>query len=438
MKQKEQEETSVLETSPAGVAKSLTRRQFIQLTAGAAVVVGTGIAGSALAAGKPKLDTPDISCGTSTANTIKLHICAGASGAAAGFSVQWMTRTAFEDNGNAWYLSDDPRLCKASFSGNANQSNWNLGPGDCVDVVIGGLNDADPGVSFTCNDPLKCETRYVFRVFAHNVPKGSGKSDFTGDLECTTAACLSPAGWLDGDFCTKSQGYYGGNGMAGRATLIGCYGGDPTGATCTSTAGNTIITIGGGTYTYTWTTTGTCVDLDNNPNKVFWLDDGINAVRQAIGGGGNSGYFTADGSNATSMGSGGGLASQTAALTLNIALSGAACSGFASALGIGGYGNAKLCNFEEGDYFQNSGNPISAATAALLNTQTVNDVLAATNAYLGGNGAIPVPYGLANAGVLNELISQLNLAFDGSYTDAGNVEHECGGMSAFAESHLCP
>ena len=134
--------------------------------------VGLGTMGSVLSAKAAgpgtKYDTPTISCpATPDDNTIELTVCAGASGAPAGFSIQWMTCADYAANGKAWYASDDDRLCKASFSGNANRTNWNLGPGACINVVIGGLNDADPGVSFTCNDPLECETCYVFRVFAH-------------------------------------------------------------------------------------------------------------------------------------------------------------------------------------------------------------------------------------------------------------------------------
>jgi hypothetical protein len=154
-----------------------------------------------------------------------------------------------------------------------------------------------------------------------------------------------------------------------------------------------------------------------------------------MGGGGASGYFTVNGSNTTSMGNGGGLASQTAALTLNIAITGTGqCANTGCQGGLASsYGTAVLCNLVQGSTFQNSGTPISAATATALNGQTVAQVLAATNAYLGGNGLVPVPYGLANAGALNELVSALNLAFHDPVGVCG-----CGSMSAFAESHLCP
>src|SRR6185369_7840012 len=63
------------------------------------------------------LDAPVISCVSSTDASITIRVCAGASGAPAGFSVQWMLKSDYDVYG--W--SDDPAntvsFCKASFSG---------------------------------------------------------------------------------------------------------------------------------------------------------------------------------------------------------------------------------------------------------------------------------------------------------------------------------
>jgi hypothetical protein len=40
---------------------------------------------------------------------------------------------------NTWFDSDDARLCKASFSGNANLSRYNLLPGQCVIIRVGDI-----------------------------------------------------------------------------------------------------------------------------------------------------------------------------------------------------------------------------------------------------------------------------------------------------------
>jgi hypothetical protein len=393
---------------------------------------------------KPKMDTPVIACGPPDDNTETLSVCAGLTGAPAGFSVQWITCAALADGpdgipGNTddgtWPLSDSEFLCKASFSGNANGSNWDLGASDCASVVIGGLNDTDPGVSFNCNDPLACQTCYVYRAFAH-ADSTLRRSDFTTNLECTTADCELPH-VKDGDFCTRSQGFFG-SGNASRDAMIACFGGDPTGVACTSTAGTSLVTIGGGTYTYTWTTTGTCVDVQPG-GGIFLMDSGLANLRKALGGGGDSSYFTANGTNAITMGTGGGLASQTAALTLNVGTCGTSLCGPNGGASGGGaaYAAVKLCNFAAGDAFKIDDTPISQATADALNGQTVADVLAAANAYLGGNGAA-LPYGLGNAADLNELVANLNLAFDLKDWDGDGIEDcACGGMTAFAEDHIC-
>src|SRR5215204_1405649 len=70
---------------------------------------------------KTKMDVPTITCTQgSTQVSISLEVCAGATGTPAGFSIQWMTKAAFDANGGVWLASDDLALCKASFSGNAN------------------------------------------------------------------------------------------------------------------------------------------------------------------------------------------------------------------------------------------------------------------------------------------------------------------------------
>jgi hypothetical protein len=146
------------------------------------------------------MDTPTISCGTATQASINIQVCAGATGAPADFSIQWMTEADYIANGNAWYLSDDPRLCKASFSGNANLSRYNLGAGECVTVNVGEFL-FDEGASTNCVNALECGTKYVFRAFAH-ANSSLNRSDFTANLTCSTLECGSEGG------CTFTQGYW--------------------------------------------------------------------------------------------------------------------------------------------------------------------------------------------------------------------------------------
>lgn len=148
-----------------------------------------------------KMSTPQMSCAGATQASSTLHVCGGATGAPAGFSVQWMRAADYAANGNAWYSADDPRLCKASFSGNANASRYDLGPGECVAVNLGDLL-FDNGASTNCPAALACGTDYVFRSFAHATSRLS-RSSFTADLSCSTLACGQPGGG-----CTNPPDYW--------------------------------------------------------------------------------------------------------------------------------------------------------------------------------------------------------------------------------------
>ena len=153
-------------------------------------------------AGKPappatKMSLPTITCGDSTQTSINVTVCAGATGAPAGFTIQWETAADFAlhgwSDGNATY-------CDASFSGNANLSRYNLAPNTCVTVDVGEFL-FDNGASTTCPLALSCGTSYVFRAFAH-ANSSLQRSDFTGNLTCSTLPCGSGGG------CTLTQGYW--------------------------------------------------------------------------------------------------------------------------------------------------------------------------------------------------------------------------------------
>lgn len=176
----------------------VSRRTFFRL----ATAVGAVAAGAVpvLAQAKPKYATPTISCGGNTQTSISITVTAGASGAPAGFSLQWMTAADYAANGDNWYLSDDSRLCKASFSGNANLSRYNLSPNQSVTVNVGEFL-FDNGASSNCGEALVCGTEYVFRAFAHADNKGN-RSDFTANLTCSTLPCGHS------NTCTLTQGYW--------------------------------------------------------------------------------------------------------------------------------------------------------------------------------------------------------------------------------------
>lgn len=130
--------------------------------------------------------------------------------------------------------STSPSYCAASFSGVPGCSNYNLGANACVNVTLGDLFDAC-GASGGCGD-LECGTQYVFRAFAHNVPGGANRSDYSNTANCSTLPCAGDQG------CTLTQGYWKTHGPDG------CRTGNNTNNWPQSALDNA-LTIGGITYT---------------------------------------------------------------------------------------------------------------------------------------------------------------------------------------------
>ena len=147
------------------------------------------------------LDAPTLAATSSTQTSITLMVCAGASGALAGFSVQWMSRTDFDLTGWPANPDIDPAVCKAGFSGNAHLSRYNLLANECVTINIGDLL-FDEGASSNCITELSCSTDYVFRAFAHATSTRS-KSNFSTAVFASTLGCANSGGG-----CTYTQGYW--------------------------------------------------------------------------------------------------------------------------------------------------------------------------------------------------------------------------------------
>ena len=160
------------------------------------------LATSAVAAPpKPRMATLTISTANASQASVDITVTAGlTTGAPAGFSLQWMTAADYTANGGVWYASDSLALCKASFSGNANLSNYNLAPGESVTVNVGDFL-FDNGASTNCAQELVCSTGYVFRAFAH-ADSTRARSDFTTTLSASTQSC-TPV-----NNCTLTAGYW--------------------------------------------------------------------------------------------------------------------------------------------------------------------------------------------------------------------------------------
>ena len=198
----------------------LARRSFLRLAAGGAGSLGVmafGLAAcggggtdvpaapteSALRVGslggpKPALDTPTIACASATQSSITIRFTAPASGAPAGFSLQWMKKADFLLYG--WSPADATLLCAAGFSGNANLSRYDLAAGESVDVVVGDFL-FDNGASTDCMTPLECGVAYVFRAFSHATSSYMRSAD-TATLEASTLPCTQVQA------CTYTQGYW--------------------------------------------------------------------------------------------------------------------------------------------------------------------------------------------------------------------------------------
>jgi hypothetical protein len=159
------------------------------------------------------LDVPAITCVSSTPSSITLHICAGASGAPGGISIQWETCADFNGSGGH-FDSGDGSYAAISLSGVCPSSNWALGPNQCRDVTINASTviNENAGACGASGNPadLLCNTCYVFRAFAHQDPGpgGCNQSGFSATAQCTTAPCPT------GD-CTLTWGYWKTHGPAG-------------------------------------------------------------------------------------------------------------------------------------------------------------------------------------------------------------------------------
>lgn len=151
---------------------------------------------------KTALDALTLTQANKTGTSIQVTLTAGASGAPAGFSLHWMSKTDFIKYG--WAKADSAAsFCSAGFSGVPGCSGFNMGSNKAVTVSIGDNLFDDCGVSSSCADQaLKCGTEYVFRAFAHNDPRsGLGKSIWSNDLTASTLDCETTA-------CTFGQGYW--------------------------------------------------------------------------------------------------------------------------------------------------------------------------------------------------------------------------------------
>jgi hypothetical protein len=160
---------------------------------------------------KEALDPLSLSCSAVSGAAINVTVCAGNSGASAGFSIQWETLADYNLYG--WSSENAPSYRCASLSGVPGcASNYSLASNACVTVNVGSNLFDDCGASATCGPTeLLCGTTYIFRAFAHNIPGGLKASDKSGTTQCTTFDCGSQG-------CTYTQGFWKTHGPEGCAS----------------------------------------------------------------------------------------------------------------------------------------------------------------------------------------------------------------------------
>jgi hypothetical protein len=206
-------------------------------------------------------------------------------------------------------------------------------------------------------------------------------------------ACVScDPDWDTGDYCSYSKGYY----HDACDFFSNFFYNFPDGFTIG-------INDGAGNYHHAkWNNT-----TNGMNNLAGWLVSG-----------GASGALTADTVDATST-SGGNLARQTAALTLNVS--------FNDSDILGGnrnyytrFGDLKMCNIEEGTVI--GGWTLTSTQASNLNGETIRQILIDANKALGGQG---LPCYAGSFSNLNDLTDALNTSLD-----------ECE-PTAFADYYLC-
>lgn len=160
-----------------------------------------------------QLDPPSVAAGSNASSIIDVSVTAGASGAPNGFSIQWMTRAAFDLLGDWPTDPTDPNLHSAIFLGTPTLNTVDgtrtflLTSGQVANVQLGDIFD-ETGVLSDHREEMASGTEYVFRVKAN----GDGAYSTGGGLlpESPYSATVSAftKAHDDLDDCVHSQGYW--------------------------------------------------------------------------------------------------------------------------------------------------------------------------------------------------------------------------------------
>jgi hypothetical protein len=169
----------------------------------ALAVMAVAALGSVMpAAAQNVLDTPSVRFVDNSRASITLEVEAGASGAPAGFVVEWMKKSDFDAMGGWPADENDYRIIYCQFYGaptwHVSTGNYVLPAGGKVQVVVGDIFD-ETGLYANYDGELNDETAYVIRVHAEGTTDAS-ESPRSADLNASTRPASQN--------CTFTQGYW--------------------------------------------------------------------------------------------------------------------------------------------------------------------------------------------------------------------------------------
>jgi hypothetical protein len=150
----------------------------------------------------PALDAPTLEPGAEATTIIHLAVTAGASGAPNGFTIEWMTRTAYDMRGGWPSNPNDPTIHSATFVGSPTLNtvegtrSFLLGPDEVASVEIGDVFD-ETGIITTSAGEMAVGIEYVMRVRA-NGQNGSRYSETAYAWTKSnqgTSECIHSQGW---------------------------------------------------------------------------------------------------------------------------------------------------------------------------------------------------------------------------------------------------
>jgi hypothetical protein len=160
------------------------------------------------------LDIPSVEQGTEATTLVQLTVTAGLSGAPNGFTIEWITRSLYDQLAGWPEDPFDPRIHAASFLGSPSLNtedgthSFLLGAGQSATIEIGDIFD-ETGVLATSAGELAVGTEYAVRVRANGeggISDGGG-SLVPGSPNSETYFCRTKENEGRED-CVHSQGYW--------------------------------------------------------------------------------------------------------------------------------------------------------------------------------------------------------------------------------------